>query len=94
MTSEEFLKALPKDGWTLTHLGYIRRLVQVGDDTVNCCPITSINCKSATQFELEGKKLGLDGALVHDITSAADNVLNRPNLYDLRQKLLKVTGLL
>jgi hypothetical protein len=94
MTSEEFLKALPKDGWTLSHLGYIRRPITVNDETVICCPITSINSLPFINFISQAKTLNIDPALRDDIVSAADNVLNRPNLYDLRQKLLKVTNLL
>lgn len=94
MTTIEFIGALPKDGWTVNHIGMIRRIVQVGDNTISCCPITSINNNFALFYMKEAAILGIDQALRDDIVSAADNMLTRPNLYDLRQKLLRALNLI
>jgi len=96
MTTEEFMGALPKDGWSVSNVGgLIRRNVSDQTGNIICaCPITSINNVWCGFYKEEAITLNIDTALRDDIIAASDNILNRPNLYDLRQKLLRALNLI
>lgn len=90
-TFEQFLEAIPKDGWRLNKDHFVRRRLQ--------CPITSLEEKPACYYNGIGREYGMSSDLMRRVTQAADrregdlNPDFYPNHGSDRKALLSAVGL-